>query len=339
VIKYNDNYDFTYGITAALAITPATLTIIPADYIGLPFDSPVPDPYLLTISGYMNGDTEASVIATMPEATSPYYVGAGPASYTITASGAALKAGNANYTFSYLTGTLTVGARPATPPPTDGTLYTVTYLPGTFGTFGAQVYGGLSLGSITPVFAGTPTGQTGYTFNGWAPVVSPTVRGNATYVAQWIAPAVVVEGETPTAIEEEPSPQAAPDEQIMSESVPLANIASWALLNLMLTIVTGLTMVALLATYFLRRKEEEEEKEEDSDSEKKINKHLIARLITIAATVIAIILFVVTQNMELPMILADKYTIWHVIIVAATVVLAFISKKNYEDEELAEDRI
>ena len=125
---------------------------------------------------------------------------------------------------------------------------------------------------------------------------------------------------------------------IPPEAPPLANIFSWALLNLILTIVVGLIMIALLVTTFFKRRKEDEEKEEhnneNEDEEKeKIKKYIGLRLLSIVATVIAIILFILTQDMRLPMVFVDKWTIWHVIIVAATLILAWFSRKKYEEED------
>ena len=44
-------------------------------------------------------------------------------------------------------------------------------------------------------------------------------------------------------------------------------MCSWALLNLILTIVTGIIMLALLITYFRKRKDENED-DPDYDEEK-----------------------------------------------------------------------
>jgi len=103
------------------------------------------------------------------------------------------------------------------------------------------------------------------------------------------------------------------------------------LLNLLLTIVTGIIMLLLLVTYFQKRKGEEHEK--DPDYDQKVKKHLPFRLITIATTVVAIILFILTENMSLPMGIADNYTLWHVVIAAVTVVFAILSRKKYEEGE------
>ena len=45
--------------------------------------------------------------------------------------------------------------------------YTVTYAPGTHGTFTAQVHDNLLSGDPTPAFVGTATGNSGYYFTGW----------------------------------------------------------------------------------------------------------------------------------------------------------------------------
>lgn len=63
--------------------------------------------------------------------------------------------------------------------------YTVTYTDGVNGTaFTDQVTTDLKKGAMTPAFDGTPS-RSGYTFEGWTPVVADIVTDNATYTAQW----------------------------------------------------------------------------------------------------------------------------------------------------------
>ncbi len=65
--------------------------------------------------------------------------------------------------------------------------YTVTYAPGTHGTFAPQSTGNLIYNSNTPAFAGTPAGEAGWTFADWSPTWANKVTGSVTYVAQWTA--------------------------------------------------------------------------------------------------------------------------------------------------------
>ena len=69
--------------------------------------------------------------------------------------------------------------------PVKAITYTVTYTDGVNGTaFANQEKPGLKKGDPTPAFDGTPS-RSGYTFEGWTPAVEDTVKGNATYTAQW----------------------------------------------------------------------------------------------------------------------------------------------------------
>ncbi|MEG1480748.1 MAG: InlB B-repeat-containing protein, partial [Kiritimatiellia bacterium] len=63
--------------------------------------------------------------------------------------------------------------------------YTVTYTKGEYGTFEEQQTENLYYGDKTPIFTGNPTGEEGWAFDGWNQTVSETVKGDATYTAQW----------------------------------------------------------------------------------------------------------------------------------------------------------
>jgi uncharacterized membrane protein len=79
-------------------------------------------------------------------------------------------------------------------------------------------------------------------------------------------------------------------------------------------------MVVLFAAYFARRREDEE-----------TEKHLGVRLLSVAATVVAIILFLLTEDLSLPLVLTDKWTLWHIVITIVTILLAVFSKKKYKE--------
>ena len=63
--------------------------------------------------------------------------------------------------------------------------YTVTYEPGEHGAFTAVTHTDLKDGATTPD-APEPIGEGGWKFVEWSPAVSPTVTGNAVYVAKWL---------------------------------------------------------------------------------------------------------------------------------------------------------
>jgi hypothetical protein len=63
--------------------------------------------------------------------------------------------------------------------------YTVSYAPGTHGSFAAQTTSGLTAGAATPM-PPTVTGEKGWVFTGWSPLPTATVTGSATYTAQWV---------------------------------------------------------------------------------------------------------------------------------------------------------
>jgi subtilisin family serine protease len=93
------NYTFTYVI-GTLTVTPAPLTIT-ADNQTKTYGAPTP-PLTAKYSGFVNGDSEASLTTPPTVTTAPAASGVG--TYPITVSGAA----SANYTISYVNGALTV---------------------------------------------------------------------------------------------------------------------------------------------------------------------------------------------------------------------------------------
>ena len=63
--------------------------------------------------------------------------------------------------------------------------YTVTYMPGEYGTFGPQIIANIKHGQNTPEFSGEISGNTKYRFIGWSPELSEKVTGNVVYTAMW----------------------------------------------------------------------------------------------------------------------------------------------------------
>jgi 3-hydroxymyristoyl/3-hydroxydecanoyl-(acyl carrier protein) dehydratase len=140
----------------------------------------------------------------------------------------------------------------------------------------------------------------------------PPVIPPAPVVVQQV-PEEVVAPVMPTGIEDFTSPRA-------------VRTAGWALLNLIMTIITALIMVMLLVAYFNKRKEEEEIAKLNNEKPGKMQ--LGIRLFSIAATAIAVVLFALTEDLTQSMLFADQWTMWHAFISIASIVIALLAKKK-----------
>ena len=138
-------------------------------------------------------------------------------------------------------------------------------------------------------------------------------------------------------------------EDIADNATPLAGLGTgaWALINLILTIVTTLLSILLLIGYIGKKKKALEDEDGNvvlDENGKEVmeyekNKKGLWRLISIIPALIAIIVFIFTEDMTLPMIFVDKWTILHAVIALVQVVVMVLCKKkkdeNDEDENAA----
>src|SRR5262249_60374724 len=99
-VSTNANYRITYA-SGTLTVTPAAVTVT-ANNDPRAYGAANPA-FTVSYSGFVNGDT-ASCITTAPALTTTATAASGVGTYPITATGAA----SANYTFTYVNGTLTV---------------------------------------------------------------------------------------------------------------------------------------------------------------------------------------------------------------------------------------
>jgi uncharacterized repeat protein (TIGR02543 family) len=250
--------------------------------------------------------------------------------------------------------------------------YTITYQPGTHGTFTPQTTSGLHYGDPTPT-PPTTTGETGWTFTGWQPGPSATVTSNTTYIAQWTQTTTPTPTITPT-----PTLTPTPTSSVTSTPTekPITPTPTgspsggdensrqfWALVNLLLCIA-GVVIAITTVLYVLLQQKQKEEKqqlqknhqskhenirgkqagkyEEEQDTEKK---HKQYRLVWLAIAyimgIVGIIVFLLTENMKLPMTMVDKWTIINAIIFIVeiiAIILTFKHKKgttNNDDDNSA----
>lgn len=125
-----------------------------------------------------------------------------------------------------------------------------------------------------------------------------------------------------------PVPQAAPEAVIADSAAPLAANGAWALLNLIMTVITGIISAVLLTGYF-GKKEDEEDEDDDAETKRKG----LVRLASIIPAAGAIIAFILTEDMSLQMALTDRWTILMAVILLIQAVTAMFAKKEKEENE------
>ncbi len=186
------------------------------------------------------------------------------------------------------------------------------------------------------------------------PVVDPveppvTPAGETPAAADTTAPPIVPGETTPT----DPTDPGNPTSTINDGATPLGGSAEdpsvtkdfgtgdtplaqgstyWALLNLILAILTSVIMLVLLASFFAGKNRRKEEQSSDSETGKLRRKGLI-RLLSIIPTVVAIVLFLLTENMSNPMILTDQWTVLMAVIAIAQIVVAFFATKSRKKDK------
>ena len=147
---------------------------------------------------------------------------------------------------------------------------------------------------------------------------SNTDIDNTPTIVPAVATAITETQPEPTTIKEVATPQAAPE-------------GAWALLNLILTIISCIIAIVLI---FAKKKSEN--KEYTDEEKKDIRGIKRFKIYSILIGIISIIVFILTEDMTLPMILIDKWTILMAIFTIVEIINIFIirhkSKEEDEDE-------
>lgn len=118
-----------------------------------------------------------------------------------------------------------------------------------------------------------------------------------------------------TTINPAPTPKAGPE-------------GSWALINLIATILACICALALL---FVRKDTEDDE---PTDEEKKdMRKILATKIASILVGIISVIAFILTEDMSLPMVLTDKWTFLMILLLIIEIVNIFIIRRQSKGEE------
>jgi len=125
--------------------------------------------------------------------------------------------------------------------------------------------------------------------------------------------------------------------------------ASWALWNLILSIAGAVLALMMGIRLLLMKRDEEEEDEEKKaarreaypDEEEEEKKQKRGRLLMILAipilAIIAIIVFILTQDMRLPMIMIDWWTLLHAILFIGGLISYIFAFRKVKDDDEDED--
>lgn len=133
----------------------------------------------------------------------------------------------------------------------------------------------------------------------------------------------------PEDIPDQEPPAVIPDPEPPKDLIP--DVDYWALLNLILLVLTILVAVTDGVLYF-RNPRDKYGEEYGDDEDEEVKRHGIPRILAFIAAVAACILFVFTEDITEPMIWVDEYTIWQLLLFIATVILSMLSKKEFDED-------
>ena len=110
---------------------------------------------------------------------------------------------------------------------------------------------------------------------------------------------------------------------------------TWSLINLALANLAVFESIVLIAGYFISTKNQ---KELEEDENKKTNKKGLFRFLSLPIAVIAVIAFILTENISLETAFVDKWTALMVLIAAVQTVMVVLSRKKIVDDKDAENQ-
>ena len=124
----------------------------------------------------------------------------------------------------------------------------------------------------------------------------------------------------------------APEEPELIDTKP-ESFGVWALLNLIALIATAFTALGMILT---NKKEKEEDSENENASEEEEGKRKNSKLFGIIPAVVALVVFILTENMKLPMVIIDRWTLLMAVILLVNLVLAYLTRRDKNQKEEAE---
>ena len=149
------------------------------------------------------------------------------------------------------------------------------------------------------------------------PTPAPTPIKNSTYgYGDPENDVVIATTNPPTTIIDKPTPKTEPEK------------GSWALINLITTILACICALVLL---FVRK--DTEDNEPTNKEKKDMRKMVITKITSILVGIISIIAFILTEDMSLPMVYTDKWTLLMILLLIIEIVNIFIIRQQSKGEE------
>ena len=142
-------------------------------------------------------------------------------------------------------------------------------------------------------------------------------------------------------IEEDETPKAAPEEEIEDDETPLA-APTWALINLIASILTVVTSAGMIITYFKKKEDDEEANEdgtvrqltdEEKQAEEEENERKKSKFLGLIPGIGSVITFLLTEDMRNQMVLTDKWTILMLAILVIGAAMAYLTRNQKDEEE------
>ncbi|MCL2808233.1 MAG: hypothetical protein FWD27_08820, partial [Coriobacteriia bacterium] len=134
--------------------------------------------------------------------------------------------------------------------------------------------------------------------------------------------------------------QAIPVANLFGIPVPItapAGYSAWSLFDLLATIICALLLiVAALFAVSARKKNNKEQEGHSSDNSYRKPRPLMLALLA-GSTLVAVVLFVVTQNIKLPVVIFDYWSLFFALILIAAIIFALrsVGKKQAKQTEQA----
>ena len=154
----------------------------------------------------------------------------------------------------------------------------------------------------------------------------------------------------PEVVDDDDVPEVEPvtePEEIDDDDTPVApGEPTWALINLILSIIAVITAIIMAITFFFAKKKEDEDEEqqaqkapkaEGEEEEEKKKSYKGLKFLGFIPAAAAVILFILTENMHFKMILVDKWTILTAVFAVIAIVIGILTrnKKDKEEDEAA----